>query len=54
MAKVGKVYWHGRCVLSEAGIEGLMKLQKNELDKLTLGDIGVEAMRAILKGSIND
>ena len=50
MAKIGKVYWHGRCVIADIGMEGLLNLPIEQLHKLTLGDIGVESMKAIVNG----
>ena len=42
-------YLHGSCFLAEYGIEELKKKPPEQLGRLTLADIGVEAMKAILE-----
>jgi hypothetical protein len=40
---------HGRCYVEFYGLPALLSLEKAELDKLTLGDVGAKTMRAILE-----
>lgn len=40
---------HGRCYAAEHGIDGLLHQPLRVLDKLTLADIGKDAMKAILE-----
>ena len=40
---------HGRCYVAEYGIGNLLHQPMSVLEKLTLGDIGVDAMKAILE-----
>jgi hypothetical protein len=42
---------HGRCILDTEGIDGLLRLPKEEADRLCLGDIGPSAMRALVNRS---
>lgn len=43
-----KEYAHGKCLIAAGGLQRLLDLPQPERDKLTLEDIGVDAMRAIL------
>lgn len=40
--------FHGQCFIDLHGLPALLRLPAEQLDNLTLGDIGVEAMKAIL------
>ena len=39
---------HGRCYIAAFGLRALLALPLEDRDKLTLGDIGVVAMKAVL------
>jgi hypothetical protein len=41
-------HWHGRCYIDQRGLHGFLSLPQEQTDKLPLGDIGVEAMKALL------
>lgn len=41
-------YAHGRCYVAMQGIGGLLEQPMRILERLTLGDIGVSAMKAIM------
>jgi hypothetical protein len=47
MPKVDGVYLHGFCALELVGIDGILKLPPNEIDKISLGEIGPENMKII-------
>lgn len=49
MIRHGKVSVHGRCYVAEFGRQSLFDLPPSETDKLSLGDLGVDLMRALLK-----
>jgi hypothetical protein len=40
---------HGRCYIARFGLDALLSLPSSQTDELTLGDIGPEAMRALLE-----
>jgi hypothetical protein len=44
----GKKHFHGKCFIAQWGIDALLALPTIDKDCLTLGDIGVKAMRALL------
>lgn len=39
---------HGRCFEARFGIDALLDLPKTETEKLTIGDIGVKSMKALV------
>lgn len=41
-------HYHGRCFIGSHGMQQLLALPKEQTDKLTLNDIGVAAMRAVM------
>ncbi len=41
-------WWHGRCFIDTKGMNELLMLPTDQLDSLTLGDIGPSVMHAIL------
>lgn len=43
-----KEYAHGKCLFSAGGIRRLLDLPQRERDKLTIADIGVNAMRDLI------
>lgn len=47
-AMVGTPPMHGRCYIKRNGLQQLLWLPDEKLDRLTLNDIGPAAMRAIL------
>lgn len=42
-------HFHGRCFIKSHGMTQFLQLPKEETDKLQLGDIGPEAMKAVLE-----
>lgn len=42
------MFWHGRCYRERFGVDALLRLPSAQTDKLTLGDIGGDTMRALL------
>lgn len=42
------VYVHGRCYIAQWGIGQMLQLPETALNSLTLGDIGGNAMKAII------
>ena len=42
-------YWHGRCFLSKFGARKFFALPDVDLNTLTLGDIGVEVMKKLVR-----
>lgn len=40
--------YHGSCYIAARGLEAFLALPTAELDKATLGDIGVDVMRRLL------
>jgi hypothetical protein len=44
-------YLHGRCVIKIGGVELLKLLPRTETFKLTLSDIGVDAMKRLIDTS---
>lgn len=40
--------FHGKCYLLTFGIKGALSLPSDQQDKLTLDDLGIDGMRAIL------
>lgn len=47
MINVDKGHVHGRCYLTVHGKESLLALPKEQLDRLTIGDIGWELMKEL-------
>lgn len=45
---LSKSLYHGRCYVARFGLTGLLNLPKVQANKLTLGDIGPKAARALL------
>lgn len=48
-ARVGFDYLHGRCFIRLRGMSAFLELRIDQTDKLTLDDIGVTAMRALME-----
>jgi hypothetical protein len=46
----GKVFIHGRCFVRAFGLESFVKLPQAQLNKMSLGDVGFRAMKAIVSG----
>lgn len=44
----GKSHYHGRCYISRFGLKSFVDLPKVQTNKVTLGDIGAKAARALL------
>jgi len=44
------VFWHGRCFVKRFGIERLLEMPRKETTKLSLGDLGLDLMRALVSG----
>ena len=42
-------YWHGRCFGAHYGIDTLCGMPRTQLEKLTIGDVGPDAMREIMR-----
>jgi len=42
------VFWHGRCFVKKFGLELLIEMPRSETIKLTLGDLGLRLMAALL------
>jgi len=40
--------FHGRCYVKAFGIKGVLSLPNDQQDKLTMADLGVKGMRAVL------
>lgn len=47
MPKVDGKHIHGYCALDQIGVDGLLKLPPSEFGKVTLGEIGAEAMKEL-------
>jgi hypothetical protein len=47
MPKVGGKYMHGFCALETLTVDGVLKLPRHEIGKISLGEIGPVAMKAI-------
>lgn len=47
MPKVNGRYIHGFCAVDTLGIEGVCKLPRKEVGKITLGEIGAKKMKLI-------
>lgn len=41
-------WFHGRCFVESFGLKYLLALPKSKTDRLTLGDVGVRTMRALV------
>lgn len=46
-AEKGKL-WHGRCVIRKYGFGRLLTFRKTELERLTMGDLGVHYMTRLV------
>ena len=44
-----KEHYHGRCYVARNGLKALLVLPQAVTDRLTLGDIGKETMKALLE-----
>jgi hypothetical protein len=44
-----KVFFHGRCFIAQWGMDKFLQLDEPTLNSLTMGDIGVEAMTALVQ-----
>lgn len=44
-----KRHWHGRCFGARHGIDTLCDMPRTQLEKLTIGDIGPDAMNEIIR-----
>ena len=44
----GKAYYHGRCYVRAFSLKSLLACPKRVLARLTLGDVGVKTMKAIV------
>lgn len=43
--------YHGRCYIRRFGLDDFLELPKEETDKVSLGDIGLNAMKALIERS---
>lgn len=48
MIDVDDEWYHGRCFVMRFGCKALLALPKAKTDRLTLGDLGVRLMKALL------
>jgi len=44
--------WHGRCFSAAFGLDALLGLSDEQKRRLTLGDIGPDAMAKLLAGTV--
>jgi hypothetical protein len=51
MPKIYGKYFHGFCAVKEIGVDGVLKLDIDQIDKIALGEVGVETMKAISDGA---
>lgn len=40
--------WHGRCYIKTYGLSDFLLLEDDETNKLSLGDIGMDAMKGLI------
>jgi hypothetical protein len=45
-----ETFWHGRCFAKQFGTDRLLELPREQLEKLSLGDLGLRLMRAVVDG----
>lgn len=44
-------WYHGRCFIKRCGLKQLLKLPAEQANRLTLGDVGVRTMKALIRAS---
>lgn len=49
MVRMNGALVHGGCALEIAGVPGLLALSQKDQDRLTIGEIGADAMRALIE-----
>lgn len=53
MVDLDSEWYHGRCFVKRHGGKALGALPKSKTDRLTLGDLGVRLMRALINGRLS-